>query len=133
MNVAKVLIINDQNQYLLLWRSDHPHFPNDPDLPGGMVEEGEKPVEGAVREVEEEAGIVVSKENLEQAYKGTDYSQHGTVYSLYTATMDIHQEPAISWEHVAYEWVSKDELLALAKSAKDTYMHMVHDVVLKLK
>lgn len=40
--VAKVLIHDlSSDEYLLLIRADHPHFPNDPDLPGGTVEDGE--------------------------------------------------------------------------------------------
>jgi 8-oxo-dGTP diphosphatase len=127
--VAKVLIRNAADKYLLLWRSDHPTFPNDPDLPGGTLDAGEQPIQTAVREVEEEAGIVIKAENLHSLYEGTDFSGHGTTYYLYACTETTQQEPAISWEHADYEWVTKDELLVHAKAAKDTYMQMVYSVL----
>lgn len=131
MKVAKVLIIDEQDQYLMLWRSGHPELPNDPDLPGGVLEEGEEPAFAAVREVEEESGMTILEEDLELLYQGSEYSKHGTVKSLYVTRINPRQEVVISWEHSAYEWVSRDTFLDLAKSAKDTYMHMVHDVVSK--
>lgn len=131
MKVAKVLIVDDQDQYLMLWRSDHPALPNDPDLPGGTLEEGEAPAFAAVREVEEEAGLTIPEEDLELLYQGSEYSVHATVKSLYMVRINPRQEVVISWEHSAYEWVSRDRFLEIAKSAKDTYMHMVYDVVSK--
>ena len=39
--VAKLVIVDKDEKYLLMYRSNHPTFGNDPDLPGGTVEEGE--------------------------------------------------------------------------------------------
>jgi 8-oxo-dGTP diphosphatase len=128
-HIAKVLITNKDGQKLILWRSDHPVFPNDPDLPGGTVEKGEEVTLAAVREVEEEAGIVLLPDSLELIYKGSEYSEHDTTYYLYTAELTIHQDVVISWEHADYQWVSPEELLKAAKAAKDTYMHMVYEVL----
>lgn len=130
-HIAKVLIENDDNQWLVLLRGDHPRFPNDPDLPGGTVEVEETPSQAAVREVEEEAGIVLLEDKLQLLYEGSQYSENGTQYHLYVSKMHIHQEPSISWEHESYEWVSKDTLLKMAEKAKDTYMHMVSEVIRK--
>jgi mutator protein MutT len=129
MGVAKVVIIDDQEQYLMMWRSDHPNYPNDPDLPGGMIEAGETPEVAAAREVDEEAGIKVSESDLELLYKGSEYSAHNTEKSLYVVKLDSRPEVVISWEHSGYEWLSREAFLKTAQAAKDTYMHMVHDVV----
>ena len=128
-HIAKVLIIDEAGEYLALWRSDHPNFPNDPDLPGGTVEIGETPIEGAVREAMEEAGIAINGDDTELLYKGSKYSEHGTTYYLYLAHIQERQEVKISWEHASFEWLSREDLISAAQGAKDTYMHMVYEVL----
>lgn len=39
--VAKLVIVDPQNNYLLMYRNQHPTFGDDPDLPGGTVEGSE--------------------------------------------------------------------------------------------
>lgn len=131
MRVAKVLIIDDQGKYLMMTRANHPHFGNDPDLPGGTIEEGESPEIAAIREVEEEAGIVVLPADIELIYQGSEYSNHNTGYSLYLTRISKRPEVIISWEHAGYEWLSRDAFLSMSKNATDTYMRMVYDVVSK--
>ena len=130
-HVSKVLLRAPDQHYLLLLRSEHPTFPNDPDLPGGTVEDGEEPIVAAVREVEEETGIDISEKPLTHLYTGTKYSTHGTEYSLYLCDVDTQPEVMISWEHASYEWVTLEQLIDQSGSATDTYMHMVHDTLLK--
>lgn len=129
--VAKVLIIDNKGSHLLMKRANHPIFQDDPDLPGGTIEEGEELLDGAIREVTEEANITLSPKDLTLVYSGHDYSTHNTEYNLYIA--HIAQLPAvtISWEHSSYDWVNYEELLKQAQNANDTYMHMVHDVITK--
>ncbi|MDB5180340.1 MAG: hydrolase [Candidatus Saccharibacteria bacterium] len=131
MGVAKVLIIDEQNQYLMMWRSEHPHFPNEPDLPGGTIEASETPDVAAVREVEEEAGIKIALADIKLLYQGPQYSAHHTGYSLYVIKISPRPKVVISWEHAGYEWLSRDEFLKAAKNSTDTYMHMVYEVVSK--
>lgn len=59
--VANTTIINQQGEILLVRRSANDEFmPGSWDLPGGTVEEKEHPIDAAVRETEEEAGLLVS-------------------------------------------------------------------------
>lgn len=125
--VAKLIIQDDSNNYLILIRSNHPRFGNDPDLPGGTIEEGEQPIEAMVREVQEEAGITIQAADVHQVYAGDDYSKHGTHYSLFTAKIDARPDVALSWEHSGYEWLSREAFLEKAKAAEDTYMQMVYE------
>lgn len=128
-HVAKVLLINNDNEFLFLKRSDHPTFPNDPDLPGGTVEEGEDLKTAAVREVLEEAGIDLGAERVVRLYEGRDYSTHGTVYSLYVSRLNKNPKVTISWEHASYEWLGREDAVEQAHDAADTYMRMVYDVL----
>lgn len=127
--VAKVVMIDEDDNYLMMLRSDHPTFPNDPDLPGGTVEADEAPLQAMLREVTEEAGVKLGENSVEQVYQGAEYSAHGTQYSLFVAHVGERPEITISWEHAGYEWVSRQEFLAKAGAAKDTFMKMVAEVM----
>lgn len=127
--VAKLVIIDPEDNYLLMYRSDHPEFGEDPDLPGGTLENGEEPLGAMIREVQEEAGVDINPTLAKRLYIGKEYSKSGTEYSLYIAKLSERPTITMSWEHSSYEWLSKDEFQSRAKSAKDTYMHMVHDVL----
>lgn len=129
--VAKLILLDEDGNYLLMCRSNHPTFGNDPDLPGGTWEEGESVLETVIREVQEEIGVSVDKASI-KTYSGVDYSRHGTHYALFISTVNIQPEISMSWEHSSYEWLEYEEFLTRAKNAKDTYMHMVHDTVRKM-
>lgn len=129
--VAKLIIIDANDNHLLMYRSDHPTFGTDPDLPGGTIEEGESSLEAMIREVQEEAGIVLEEANVVELYAGTEYSRNGTHYSLFTAKLPVRPVVAMSWEHSDYAWLDRNVFLEKAKGANDTYMHMVHDVLTK--
>lgn len=129
--VAKLLIIDNDNKYLLMYRNDHPTFGDDPDLPGGTLEDSEQPLETMIREVQEEAGVNIAEDKAELLYRGTDYSGHSTEYTLYLARLETHPILTLSWEHKSYEWLTRDEFLASIADAKDSYMHMVEAVLKK--
>ncbi len=125
--VAKLVIIDPDDKYLLMHRSDHPNFGIDPDLPGGTLEDDETLLETMLREVKEEAGVDIDSRRAYEIYSGTDYSAHGTHYALFVTKMKVRPEITLSWEHSSYEWLARSEFLKKAKMAKDTYMHMVYN------
>ncbi len=124
--VAKLVIVDSADKYLLMYRNGHPTFGDDPDLPGGTLEDGELPLETTIREVYEEAGIVVDEARALMIYEGANYSAHKTHYSLYVIKLDNRPSVVMSWEHSSYEWLDREEFLDKAKHANDTYMHMVY-------
>lgn len=127
--VAKLVIIDDNDQYLLMCRSNHPAFGYDPDLPGGTIEDGESSLEALLREVQEEIGLTISHDKATEIYSGTDYSTHSTHYSLFITKLEKRPEVILSWEHVSYAWLDRTSFLQASKEANDTYMHMVYDVL----
>lgn len=127
--IAKVLLHDPSGNYLLLEHTNHPTFPNDPDFPGGTVEEGETPLQGAVREVMEEIGVDLAPERLELLYHGSEYSQHGSEYSLFRYQCDERPKVTLSWEHTAFGWETPETVIAKCRDALDTYMHMVADTL----
>lgn len=126
---AKMLMIDPEDRYLIMYRRDHPTFGEDPDLPGGTMEDGETMLEAVLREVAEETGVGVDEGSAKELYSGTEYSAHGTLYALFVARLDARPEITMSWEHSSYEWLTKDAFIQKARSANDTYMHMVADVI----
>jgi 8-oxo-dGTP diphosphatase len=127
--VAKLVVIDPDDTYLLMHRSNHPTFGEDPDLPGGTLEDGETPLEAMVREVQEEAGITINTKDVREVYSGTDYSNHDTHYVLFVTNTALRPEITLSWEHSSYEWLPRNEFLEKAKSTEDTFMQMAHDVM----
>jgi len=59
--VAKVVIVNDRGEILLLLRKKEQPFPMKWDLPGGHLKEGETWEEGAQREAKEETNLDIGK------------------------------------------------------------------------
>jgi 8-oxo-dGTP pyrophosphatase MutT (NUDIX family) len=127
--VAKLVIVDSEKRYLLMYRNNHPVFGNDPDLPGGTLEEGESTVEAMVREVQEEIGFLIDKDKTEELYAGAEYSRRGTHYSLFLTVIDERPKINMSWEHTSYEWLEREDFLAKAKVANDRYMRMAYDVL----
>ena len=127
--VAKAVIVDDQQNYLLLWRDDHPGFGNDVDLPGGTIDNDETPEAALEREIQEEIGVTIHASQATLAYRGTDFSKTGTEYSLYLVRVNKQPAIALSWEHASYKWLTREQFLSQTKNSTDTYMNMVHDKI----
>lgn len=120
LNLAKVIVRRTSDGAYLLLRSskweERPDRSQKPDLAGGMVEPGESIVDGAVRELQEEAGLSVQPEQLELVYAETfRSSKDGASINRSIFFAEVEGEPSvtISWEHEDYWWASASELRSL--------------------
>ena len=118
-SVAKTVVLNENNEVLVLTVGEYKERPDKshtPDLPGGQVEivDGESEMAGAIREAEEEAGIVLPPSNMTLLYTKTrafaDENKSVSLF-LYACILDHTPEVVISWEHENYEWVPLDSLI----------------------
>ena len=76
---AAVLFVDESDKVLLL----KPTYRDDWNLAGGVIEESESPLDGAIRETKEELGISVAKQDL--TLSAVDYrpAKDGFVDKLY--------------------------------------------------
>lgn len=104
------LLVRKNDLYLVLKRSSQDESdPNHWDLPGGGIRYLEKPLDAALREAREEAGIEVTIERIidiwAKIYQG-DWSIECLIEANYKSG-----EITLSKEHSDFKWVSKDELV----------------------
>lgn len=118
LRAAKVVIIDKDDNFLVLYRSDtHPHQAHEPDLPGGIIKLGENVELGLAREITEETGLIVEPEKLALVYTLThDFFGRSVSRFLYAARVDHTKSVVtISWEHESYEWLPFDKLPAFER------------------
>lgn len=99
--VAKVVIIDDDNRVLMLKRSNYmDKFAGDWDLPGGHIQVGEDLETGLKREVKEETDLSIS--NIFFVSK---------IDNLHFYFCDYNQKPIkLSHEHTGFRFFSKKNL-----------------------
>jgi 8-oxo-dGTP diphosphatase len=112
---TKVVVLNRRGKILILRRSESSARPLGWDFPGGALEPGEDPEKGALRELQEETGIVSEKAQLYDAQMAGKVMQvyaNFTLLLAYKVRVDT-SEVQISREHESYQWMSREEVLAL--------------------
>ena len=86
---------------------------------GGSVLKGESPLEGALRELAEESGIIAIAEDLTQIHLYIcDETQ--SIYYKYLCVTDCPKDSVTlqEGETIDYKWLSKEEFLAFMESNK---------------
>ena len=103
---GKILITQRDGQkavYPLMWEN-----------PGGAVVKGEMPLQGAIRELREETGIVVEERQLQLAY--TEIS-HVQVFKGFAVRISGDEKIVLQQGETAdYKWLPYDEFLQFIKT-----------------
>ncbi len=105
----KVVIFNDDNKILLLQRSEQSGRGGQWSLAGGGLDTGEDPIEGILREIEEEIQIDVDK--IKPFYIKSYMNQGDCIVIIAYEAKYINGEVVLNWEHDSFKWVGKDEAL----------------------
>lgn len=74
-------------------------------LPGGRVEQGESPVQAALREMKEETGLAI-----EHMRYVSQYQEDDVVHFLFEASLDTAQKPRPHNEIEDCRWISAKHL-----------------------
>ncbi len=103
------------NSILLGYRSSNAQWNPNTWCPfGGTIEEGELPIETAIREYYEETGISVDSYDITQTpiYTKTDKDSYGHLHQMFLYLGMLHTEidPVINDEHTDYKWVLLTDL-----------------------
>jgi len=109
---VSAIILNEKNEVLLAKRSS-PVRHGLWGAPGGFLENGEDPIEGLSREVEEETGVKIEVGSfISQQVEIDPRHPSGEVYNLnlqYRANI-ISGEPKALHETAEVKWFGKDEI-----------------------
>lgn len=106
-------------------------------IPGGHVEEGERPAESAAREVFEEAGISVEADRLTLVDIMSYETGRGTAHTIiYNGDCSDGAEAAINEEHIYHRWMTPeayiarflDEPMLRARSASESAITLANEV-----
>lgn len=112
--VAKAAVFNKDNEVLLLRRSEtDPRRPLQWDLPGGWVDEDEDFVSAVTREIQEETGLRVPKEDLHITYTTTAMRDKGNVCWLFFMAKTAQIDVRISDEHNEFQWVKLKQAIGM--------------------
>jgi 8-oxo-dGTP diphosphatase len=71
-----VMFFNDAEEILIV----KPNYRNGWQLPGGVLEKNESPIEGGIREVKEEIGLTIKSLKLLSVMYATKFSEEGERY-----------------------------------------------------
>lgn len=108
MGAGAIFMAKDTGRILLAHRSPNVEQPNTWGVWGGAIDKGERPIEAAAREAQEEAGITPEVKNIIPLYVFKHHS--GFQYFNFLILVDHEFTPksgdAHAWETQGYEWVS---------------------------
>ena len=124
---AKAVILRSDKKMLVLRRSQtHPSDAGQPDLPGGVIEPGEEPLDTLIREIKEETGVVVNSDSIKLVYENTSTKDDSFIRHLYLIKFDKEPKIKLSWEHDKYEWMEVEHLAKIEEKYLPFYAQALH-------
>jgi 8-oxo-dGTP pyrophosphatase MutT (NUDIX family) len=110
--LSAVVYAERGDEILLLQRAEGSALAGEWFLPGGLVEPGELPEEGARRELAEEAGVAIGELELIGCYPMRVYG-YDMLQISYRGTIVDETDVVVSHEHDGARWVKAADMRAL--------------------
>ena len=110
--LSAVVYVERGDEILLLQRAQGSALAGEWFLPGGMVEPGELPEEGARRELAEEAGLTIGELEIVGCYPMHVYG-YDMLQISYRGTVSEERAVVVSHEHDGARWVKATDMRAL--------------------
>lgn len=126
IRVANIALMNHEDSVLLLQRSRSLKHPHKWGFPGGMVDEGESPLDAAGRELYEEAAVNTDAYRVDGS-RSFVVDNHGeTIHiTLFRAQLTSPVKIVINTEeHSAFKWIPVSQVPGLE--------HVIDDVPMML-
>lgn len=95
-------VVREDGRFLAIKRRDNGHW----EPPGGVLEPGETVLEAAVREVEEETGLVVEPVRLSGAYQNMTRD----ILALVFLAREVAGQQRTSDESVQVDWLTANQV-----------------------
>ena len=132
--VVHTWIMNDKNEFLIQKRSPNKKmFPNMWSQTGGGVDAGESTLQGALREVKEELGIDIPKDNMEFMLS---FKRKYNYLDVWLARLNIDiKDITLQKEEVSeVKWIDKETLLKMNNDGElapslDIYINMLMELL----
>ncbi len=110
--VAVFMIVRNDDQILLLQRSNTGWKDGQWSLPAGGLEEGENLIEGVIRETKEEIGIDISAEDIQHKYTQHCLIREQNWINVYFETYIWKGSPVLCepQKHSDLQWTTREQL-----------------------
>lgn len=108
--VVEIITMNEQGEILLTKRHPQKNFGLYWEITGGSILKGEDVIQGAIRELYEETGILTKVENLHLVYKEVFYEGlfRGFIHKVDMKNQTIKLQDE---ETIEYQWISKCDFI----------------------
>jgi 8-oxo-dGTP diphosphatase len=115
---TNIVMVNSAEQVLLYLRDDKPtiNFPNTWCLPGGYLEEGERPHDCIRREIEEEMGVSLAPHAVRPLC--SERRSYGVEHTFWTE-VDLDLDRVVLTEGQRLKWFSRAEIAGHALGYED--------------
>jgi 8-oxo-dGTP diphosphatase len=110
---TKVFVLNKDGLFLAIRRSKtDPLRPLTWDIPGGILDYGEDPDVGVIRETQEETGITLKKPIIFNV-DSLNVNENMYIVRLIYYEVTKHSDVVLSYEHDLFKWVTRSDFLKL--------------------
>lgn len=122
---VQIVPINEQGHILIVRQYRHGSQTISTEIPGGLVDPGEEPIQAAERELLEETGCVADRfEPVTPLYTNPARNTN-SAHTFIAHNARLVQPPEQeSTEHIEFEFVSREELFALIDNGQ--FAHALH-------